>query len=107
MTLFKALSTSSRVRRAAWPTGVHVIASEQHRIGSSPVGLCDIESRDDEPPGMRRYLTLRRDDPRGRVYAHVELSPGVYRPEHAVVHFEVPDWQPSLEDLFASDWLEY
>lgn len=105
MILAKALIAGYKVRRDSWPTGIYVESSDQSRLGTSPITVVDIDSVDLEPPGARRYLTLRRDDPKARTYAHRDIAPGIYIPKSDVAHFEIQNWQPSIDDLFATDWV--
>lgn len=105
MLLVRALLNSFKARREAWPAGVFILTSDQHRIGSSPIAVVDVDSDESEPPAVRRYFTLVASDPKSRVYTRKEFCSGAYMPEHDCVRFEVPDWRPSIEDLFAVDWV--
>lgn len=105
MKLIKALMESEKVRRDIWPAGVYLGSNSHHRIGSEPTVMCDVDSKSDEPVGIMRNLTLRKDDPAKRSYGFQDLGGGLVRPKHDVVQFIVPQWQPSVDDLFATDWI--
>ena len=109
MRLFEALITDHpRVRRSAWPEGVHVSSDTTHKIGAGPVIITDADQHTHKPVegvrGVRRNLTLRMSDPEGREYPYQTLSPGIWREAQALFVFVIPSWQPSIEDLFADDW---
>ena len=104
MMLARALLAADRVRRDSWPDRVVVSASENHRVGTQPVYVNDTDCADAEPHGRRVYLTLKCVDSQGRIYPRKELSSGLVRPKQPALSFEITDWQPSIDDLFAEDW---
>jgi hypothetical protein len=104
MQLARALLNSHTARRESWPEGVFISTHSEHRIGSTPVAVVDIESDEAEPPSVYRHFTLIGSDPKSRVYERKELAGGAYIPQHDCVRFKVPDWHPSIDDLFATDW---
>ncbi|GAG16954.1 unnamed protein product, partial [marine sediment metagenome] len=105
MLLVQALLRQDKVRRESWPEGVYASASIHHRIGMYPLSLSDIDDTSDEPRGVCCRLDLLAADPEGRQFSFRDLGAGMSCPESPVHRFHIPNWKPSVDDLFASDWI--
>ena len=106
VSLFEALSESSRVRRVGWPHSMFVVFEPNVQAG---IVLHDPRPGE-QPQRISGEFHFYIMDLHGRMHPEIRHSDhGVttYKPAVPVYRVHIKNWQPSMADLLTPDWVPY